>query len=46
MFCTMRKVIEAMAGRLAQVPGLSAVMLGGSRARGEHRPGSDWDLGL
>ncbi|MFF9641884.1 nucleotidyltransferase domain-containing protein [Kitasatospora aureofaciens] len=38
--------IEAMAARLADVPGVVGVMLGGSRARGEHRPESDWDLGL
>ncbi|GAA2793323.1 hypothetical protein GCM10010505_20970 [Kitasatospora aburaviensis] len=35
-----------MAGKLAGVPGVVGVVLGGSRARGEHRPGSDWDLGL
>ncbi|MFI9359559.1 nucleotidyltransferase domain-containing protein [Kitasatospora sp. NPDC053057] len=38
--------IEAMAARLAHVPGVVGVMLGGSRARGEHRPESDWDLGV
>ncbi|MFJ9771407.1 nucleotidyltransferase domain-containing protein [Kitasatospora sp. NPDC101157] len=38
--------IETMAARLADVPGVVGVMLGGSRARGEHRPESDWDLGL
>ncbi|MGY1455794.1 nucleotidyltransferase domain-containing protein [Streptomyces sp. SS8] len=42
----MRRIIEDMAGRLAEVPGVAGVMLGGSRARGEHRPGSDWDLGV
>lgn len=35
-----------MAGRLVDVPGVVGVMLGGSRARGEHRPDSDWDLGV
>ncbi|MFF0740087.1 nucleotidyltransferase domain-containing protein [Streptomyces sp. NPDC004111] len=35
-----------MAERLAAVPGVRAVALGGSRARGTHRPDSDWDLGL
>ncbi|MER5465814.1 nucleotidyltransferase domain-containing protein [Streptomyces sp. NPDC002668] len=35
-----------MANRLAEVPGVVGVMLGGSRARGEHRPESDWDLGV
>ncbi|MFK0026363.1 DUF4037 domain-containing protein [Streptomyces sp. NPDC090798] len=38
--------IEDMAKRLAEVPGVVGVMLGGSRARGEHRPESDWDLGV
>ncbi|WP_459650782.1 nucleotidyltransferase domain-containing protein [Kitasatospora sp. Ki12] len=42
----MRTIIEKMAGQLAAVPGVVGVMLGGSRARGEHRPGSDWDLGV
>lgn len=35
-----------MAERLTAVPGVVGVMLGGSRARGEHRPESDWDLGV
>ncbi|WP_063746539.1 nucleotidyltransferase domain-containing protein [Catenuloplanes japonicus] len=35
-----------IAGRLAAVGGVEAVVLGGSRARGTHRPDSDWDLGL
>ncbi|MBB4921542.1 putative nucleotidyltransferase [Kitasatospora kifunensis] len=39
-------IIEDMADRLAEVPGVVGVMLGGSRARGEHRPESDWDLGV
>ncbi|MFE4516590.1 nucleotidyltransferase domain-containing protein [Kitasatospora sp. NPDC056783] len=42
----MRAIIESMAGRLTRVPGVVGVMLGGSRARGEERPGSDWDLGV
>lgn len=42
----MRTIIQDMADRLAEVPGVVGVMLGGSRARGEHRPGSDWDLGV
>ncbi|MEU8213558.1 nucleotidyltransferase domain-containing protein [Micromonospora sp. NPDC049044] len=32
--------------RLCAVAGVVAVALGGSRARGEHRPDSDWDLGV
>ncbi|MCX5215199.1 nucleotidyltransferase domain-containing protein [Kitasatospora sp. NBC_00240] len=35
-----------MAERLVTVPGVIGVLLGGSRARGEHRPESDWDLGV
>ncbi|MGW0484396.1 nucleotidyltransferase domain-containing protein [Nonomuraea sp. NPDC003214] len=42
----MRAYVEQMAARLAEVPGVRGVMLGGSRARGEHGPGSDWDLGV
>lgn len=36
----------ALASRLAEVPGVVAVVLGGSRAIGCHRPDSDVDLGL
>lgn len=39
-------MIEQMATTLAAAPGVIGVMLGGSRARGEHRQDSDWDLGL
>ncbi|MGW6707334.1 nucleotidyltransferase domain-containing protein [Streptomyces sp. NPDC054956] len=42
----MHEAIKEMADRLAEVPGVRGVMLGGSRARGEHRPESDWDLGV
>ncbi|WBB66400.1 nucleotidyltransferase domain-containing protein [Micromonospora sp. WMMD812] len=35
-----------LAARLRAVDGVVAVALGGSRARGAHRPDSDWDLGL
>ena len=35
-----------MASRLATIGGVEAVLLGGSRARGDHLPGSDYDLGL
>ncbi|MEU2022180.1 nucleotidyltransferase domain-containing protein [Streptomyces sp. NPDC016469] len=38
--------IAEMAARLTRVPGIRAVLLGGSRARGAHRPDSDWDLGV
>jgi hypothetical protein len=35
-----------LAARLAEVPGVVAVLLGGSRARGTHTPDSDTDLGI
>ncbi|MFC0007107.1 nucleotidyltransferase domain-containing protein [Micromonospora siamensis] len=35
-----------LAARICAVDGVVAVALGGSRARGDHRPDSDWDLGL
>jgi len=38
--------LHAMADQLSRVPGVRAVALGGSRARGTHRPDSDIDLGL
>ncbi len=38
--------MEHIAGRLAQIPGVVAVTLGGSRATGDARPDSDWDFGL
>lgn len=34
------------ADRLAALPGVRAVALGGSRAQGTHRPDSDWDLAV
>ncbi|WTK16967.1 DUF4037 domain-containing protein [Streptomyces sp. NBC_01525] len=38
--------MEEIAVRLAEVPGVVGVMLGGSRARGTQRADSDWDLGV
>jgi predicted nucleotidyltransferase len=38
--------LREIAGLLAGVDGVEAVVLGGSRARGTHRPDSDYDLGL
>ena len=35
-----------LAARLAKVPGVVGVLLGGSRARGTHTPESDTDLGV
>ncbi|MFF8841543.1 nucleotidyltransferase domain-containing protein [Streptomyces sp. NPDC015127] len=42
----METLIETMSRRLTAVAGIRAVTLGGSRARGAHRPDSDWDLGV
>ena len=33
-------------GELANLPGVEAVALGGSRAQGTHRPDSDWDFSI
>ena len=38
--------LRLLAHRLTAVGGVRAVLLGGSRARGDHTPGSDVDLGL
>jgi predicted nucleotidyltransferase len=38
--------LDGLVERLARIPGVVAVCLGGSRARGEARPHSDWDFGL
>jgi predicted nucleotidyltransferase len=38
--------LRDQAQRLVEVQGVVGVMLGGSRARGEHTPASDTDLGL
>jgi hypothetical protein len=35
-----------VAGRLAELPCVQAVTLGGSRAEGTHRPDSDWDFSI
>ncbi|MCX4553980.1 nucleotidyltransferase family protein [Streptomyces sp. NBC_01500] len=42
----MNSTIADMADQLCTLPGIRAVALGGSRARGTQRPDSDWDLGL
>lgn len=39
-------VVAEMAEQLADVPGVVGVVLGGSRARGDHRPDSDYDVGI
>lgn len=38
--------LAEVTGRLAGVPGVRAVALGGSRATGTHRPDSDWDFAV
>ena len=38
--------MEHLAARLAAIPGVVAVTLGGSRATGAATEGSDWDFGL
>ena len=38
--------MRALASRLAAIPGVVAVTLGGSRATGTHTDDSDWDFGL
>ncbi|MER5458994.1 nucleotidyltransferase domain-containing protein [Micromonospora sp. NPDC002389] len=40
------EALSALSRRLREVDGVVAVALGGSRARGTHRPDSDIDLGL
>ncbi|MFJ7158978.1 nucleotidyltransferase domain-containing protein [Streptomyces sp. NPDC101118] len=37
---------DHVAGRLAGIPGVAAVALGGSRASGTHGPDSDWDFAV
>jgi hypothetical protein len=38
--------LDTVADRLAQLPAVEAVTLGGSRAQGTERPDSDWDLAV
>ena len=39
-------VLDVIVPKLVALPGVVAVVLGGSRARGTSRPDSDWDIGL
>ncbi|MGY3201022.1 nucleotidyltransferase domain-containing protein [Streptomyces sp. TE5632] len=41
-----RAFLDRTADRLATLPGVRAVTLGGSRAQGAERPDSDWDLAV
>ncbi|SFT08531.1 nucleotidyltransferase domain-containing protein [Saccharopolyspora flava] len=38
--------LDHVANRLMELPGVQAVTLGGSRARGTHGPMSDWDFAI
>lgn len=40
------QLIQSLTAEIARVPGVSAVVLGGSRARGTHTETSDVDLGI
>jgi hypothetical protein len=37
---------DMVTGAVSAMPGAEAVMLGGSRARGDYRPDSDWDFAV
>jgi predicted nucleotidyltransferase len=39
-------ILTRIVPRLAEVPGIVGVVLGGSRARGTANPSSDYDIGL
>jgi hypothetical protein len=39
-------MLESLVARLSRIPGVVAVVLGGSRARGTHTDRSDYDVGL
>ncbi|MEJ8545069.1 nucleotidyltransferase domain-containing protein [Brevibacillus borstelensis] len=43
---TAQKIIEEVASSLQDLPGIVGIVLGGSRARGTHRPSSDIDIGI
>ncbi|MFC9672330.1 MULTISPECIES: nucleotidyltransferase family protein [unclassified Streptomyces] len=43
---TDRVFLDHVADRLAELPGVRAVALGGSRAQGTQRPDSDWDFAI
>src|SRR6185503_17930460 len=40
------ELVSSLTKRLGTIPGIEAVVLGGSHARGRAQPGSDIDLGL
>lgn len=46
MLTSIPPTLQPLIEQLSLLPGVVAVTLGGSRARGEGRPDSDWDFGL
>ena len=44
-FASRSETLDTLAMLARATPGLELLMLFGSRARGDSRPGSDWDLG-
>ena len=42
----MLNFVDRIARQLQRVPGIEAIVLGGSRARGLHTPTSDYDIGI
>ncbi|RDV45042.1 nucleotidyltransferase domain-containing protein [Leifsonia sp. ku-ls] len=42
----MDEPVARLVSQLADLPGVRAIALGGSRATGDERPDSDWDLGV
>jgi len=43
---TQRELVSSLTARLASIPGVAAVVLGGSHARGRAKSDSDIDLGV
>ena len=41
-----RELVSSLSNRLGAIPGIRAIVLGGSHARGRAQPGSDIDLGI
>jgi predicted nucleotidyltransferase len=41
-----RELVSSLTGRLGEIPGVKAIVLGGSYARGRAQPDSDIDIGL
>uniref|UniRef100_UPI00147952C3 nucleotidyltransferase domain-containing protein n=1 Tax=Paenibacillus dakarensis TaxID=1527293 RepID=UPI00147952C3 len=43
---TVDEIVQIITNELKGLPGITGVVLGGSRARGNHRPDSDIDIGI